>query len=228
MRRPVGWGERAGWSLLGGLACLLPAAAAHAAAGGALPRPGLLLLMLAVLSVPGAVLAGAGVRRRFETAVVVLAVLQLALHESFHRLAPHTATMTMTMPDGTSHDLGMAGMAGMAGMTGMAGMPGMHDMPGMAGAGAAGAAVHAMHGSMAAWHAVATLTSAAALLHGSRLVRRLVTLLAAPRLPLLVALFAVPALPVPPRPVRSEPTRPALGVLLARSLPRRGPPPARA
>ncbi|MFB9371441.1 hypothetical protein [Kitasatospora albolonga] len=220
MRRPVGLGERAGWSLLGALACLLPAAAAHAAAGGALPRAGVLLVMLLVLAVPGALLAGSGLRRRFETAVVVLGSLQLALHECFHRLAP----MPSGGPGGSGHDLGMAGMAGMVGMGDMAGMPGME----MSGHGGGMTAVHAMHGSMAAWHAVATVTSAVALLHGSRLLRRLAALLPKPRLPFLAALFAAPALPSPPRPVFPEPVHHAIGVLIARSLPRRGPPPARA
>ncbi|MFI5530210.1 hypothetical protein ACIA8O_16855 [Kitasatospora sp. NPDC051853] len=222
MRGPVGWGERAGWSLLGALACLLPAAAAHAAAGGALPGLGVLSLMLAVLALPGAVISGSRLRHRFEAAVAVLALLQLLLHESFHRLAP--------MPSGgpgPGHDTGMAGMAGMSGMGDMTGMPGM-DMAGTATAVHGMHDTHGMHGSMAAWHAVATVTSAVTLIHGSRLLRRLAALLPAPRLPLLAALFTVPALPTPPRPVFAEPGLPAIGVLLARSLSRRGPPPARA
>ncbi|MFJ9523411.1 hypothetical protein ACIRPK_34880 [Kitasatospora sp. NPDC101801] len=210
MRGPVGLGERAGWGLLGALACLFPAAAAHAAAGGSLPGLDVLLLLFAGFAVPGALLSGSRLPRRFEAAVAVLTVLQLALHECFHRLAP--------MPhSGAGHDTGMAGMSAMPGMARM-------DMPAMPG----GHGMSGMDGSMAAWHTVATVTSAVALIHGSRLLRRLAALRLRPRLPLLAALFAAPTLPAPPRPVFPEPGRHPIGVLLARSVSRRGPPVVRA
>ncbi|MFC5889625.1 hypothetical protein RMN57_01280 [Kitasatospora sp. CM 4170] len=229
MRGPGGWLRRTRWGLIGALACLLPAAAGHVAAGEHLPGTGLLAVLLAALAVPGAALSGSRHRWRFEAVVTVLGLLQITLHHSFHRLAPpaHAEATLSGWLCGPAHagtDTGMAMGMGMGmGMEDMAGMP--SDALGLP----AAVGGHGTGGSMAAWHTLATTASALCLIHGERVLRRLARPTVPPRFPLLVGLigapFLVPERPLPPSPA---PARCAIGVLLARSLPRRGPPAARA
>ncbi|MEU6732252.1 hypothetical protein ABZ929_03455 [Streptomyces physcomitrii] len=134
----------------------------------------------------------------------------------------------------SGHSMGGHSMSGHA-MDGSA--TGGHSLSGhgMGGSGAgpadgpvsgSGAEAHAMAAmtGMTLAHALATLASVACVLYGERLLRRLAALVLARLLRLVV-----PPLPaLPPRAHRRFPAPRGIrfGVLLARSCPRRGPPPA--
>ncbi|WP_405843169.1 hypothetical protein [Streptomyces platensis] len=218
MRRQGSWTRRTGTGLLHASACLLLGALSHVAAGGRLPGAGALGLTFAVLTAQGSVLFGGG-RRRFDVVTLTLGGTQFSLHLAFHLLS---------MPDGgrCSMPSGRTGhsMAGPLTGHGMK-MP----MPEMSGAGdglrAGAGAGHSMTAAMTLAHAVATLGTALCVIYGERVLRRLADLVAALAVPDIR--FGSP-LPVPlvPR-LRAVPTaavRTGIGVLLARSKPRRGPP----
>lgn len=188
----------------------------HVAAGGRLPGAGALGLTFAVLAAQGFVLFGGG-RRRFDVVTLTLGGTQFSLHLAFHKLS---------MPDGGRCPMppGRAGhpMAGHLTSHGM-----KMSMPEMSGAGDGlrTGAGHSMTAAMTLAHAVATLGTALCVIYGERVLRRLADLVAALAVPGIR--FGSP-LPVPLAPrlraVPTEAVRPGIGVLLARSTPRRGPP----
>ncbi|AJE84889.1 hypothetical protein SLNWT_4513 [Streptomyces albus] len=127
-----------------------------------------------------------------------------------HAMSGHA----MDVPATGGHSLSGHGMGGSG--------AGLADGP-VSGAGAEAHAMAAMTGMTLA-HALATLASVACVLYGERLLRRLAALVLARLLRLVV-----PPLPAPPPRVHRRfpaPRGARFGVLLARSCPRRGPPPA--
>lgn len=199
---------RAGRGLLGASACLLLGALSHVSAGGRLPGAGALGLLFAALAVQGTLLFGGG-RRRFDVTALVLGGTQFSLHLALHHLS---------MPDGGSRSM----PAGHAAHHMPGHMTGRHM--GMAEADMASTgAVLPMTPAMTVAHAVATLGTALCVIYGERVLRRLAALV----VPDICFRSPLP-LPVTPRlrPMPAPVGHPRFGVLLARSLPRRGPPPA--
>ncbi|MGW1373177.1 hypothetical protein ACWD6P_02720 [Streptomyces sp. NPDC002446] len=211
MRRPGRWAGRTGRGLLCASACLLLGAGSHVSAGGRLPGAGALGFLFAVLTVQGAVLFG-GRRRRFDVTTLTLGGTQFALHLAFHHLSMLDGGHAMPVGHSAHH---MAGS-----MTGS--MTGPH-MDGMGPADMAAGGGHALSPAMSLAHAVATLGTALCVIYGERVLRGLAALVVPD-----VCFQAPRALPFTPRlrPVLPSSARPRFGVLLARSRPRRGPPPA--
>ncbi|WP_260610357.1 hypothetical protein [Streptomyces sp. WAC06614] len=168
--------------------------------------------MFAGLAVLGTVLFG-GRRRHFDVTTLVLGATQFALHLAFHHLS---------MPDGSPSPAVAAMHARMTDHHSMAGhASGAHAGMNMAVMADAGSG-HAMTAGMTLAHALATVGTALCLVYGERILRRLAALVL-PRFR-----FAAPSsVPVPTErrlPPPPSPGHVRLGVLLARSRPRRGPP----
>ncbi|WP_234323040.1 hypothetical protein [Streptomyces bikiniensis] len=206
MRGPGNWLRRTRAGLLGAFACLLLGAAGHAAAGGRLPgATGLagIFVVLAVLC--GAVSALR--RHRFAATALTLGLVQSVLHLVFHAMTGghggHTAESGgghMAHMEHTSH-------------AGHAEMPTGSVAPG-----------HSMDAGMTPAHTLAALGASVCLIHGERLLARLSRLLLSP-LPRALVPAAVPVPPKLPTGRPDRPLPPSHGVLLARTRPRRGPPP---
>ncbi|MEU5049137.1 hypothetical protein [Streptomyces sp. NPDC021096] len=234
MRGPESWPRRTAEGLLCACVCLLLGIAGHGAAGGHLPGAGALLRVLAALSVLGT--AVRGVRRlRFDAAVLLAGGAQFALHFVLHLLS----SSSVERADGSGHVAHHSGssaghhMAAHALPTGRmcgeppgagAGCAEPWDLPGPLGAetNAAGGVGHEMTAAMTAGHALATLGTAVCLLFGERILRRIAgLLLRGLHCPVLATS------PVPPTsrvPAPGAPLRLSFGALLARGIPRRGPP----
>ncbi|MFG2819831.1 hypothetical protein ACGFX4_10435 [Kitasatospora sp. NPDC048365] len=228
MRGSQAWRERTENGLLGASACLLLGMVAHVAAGGRLPGPVALIGLLAVLTAVAVPLFHARIRRRFELVVSVLAALQFTLHLALDRLSgPGHGTAGPAVHQHTS-----AAPAYLCTHDGLAVVPDDLDIgfgPGMLPAPADGGAdTHAAAGMpagmgllMTLTHALATFGTALLLVHGDRILRRLAALVVR-RLVLPVLRCPAPRWPAPP--VVSAPVPRLRGVLLARCVPRRGPP----
>ncbi|MEU3448215.1 hypothetical protein AB0H29_13460 [Streptomyces thermolilacinus] len=182
--------------------CLALGAAGHVAAGGSLPGTWALGLLLAALTVPGTVLFG-GRRRRFDVTALALGATQLVLHLAFHLLSAPPSR-------GGGHHAVTGHHPGAH--AGMQVTEAVHSGPG-----------HAMTASMASAHVAATLGTALCVVHGERVLRRLAGLVL-PR----IDFTALTRRLLPPEgrsPAPYETGHVRFGVLLARSLRRRGPPP---
>ncbi|MEV5129895.1 hypothetical protein AB0K87_05125 [Streptomyces sp. NPDC053705] len=210
--------QRPGEGLLCACVSLLLGSAGHVAAGGRLPDAGALAAALAVLTIPGVMLAG-WARRRFEAAVLCFGAQQVLVHLSLHTLAGHLSAQEPANSErAAAPDIGVG--------------PSPNDLMDAAEPHASHAA-HAVSPVatlvMGAWHLLAAFGTLVLLLHGGRMLRRLAGLVGRgfrlPARPGSPGLFAVPTL----APTVLSHVR--FGVLQARSSYRRGPPtlvPARA
>lgn len=212
-----GWGSwlrRTVDGLLYAGASLLLSAVGHATAGGRLPGPGTLLLVLGVLTILGTVLLGRR-RSRFDVSVLALGVFQFVLHVTFHLLsAGHPPRAEDSGPTATRHLLPHRHHPVDAPMSDM-------GAPAPSG-GEVLAATHSMTTTMTAGHALATLGTATGLVLVKRLLGRLAVLL---RSGLRCPVLAI--LPLPGdlhRPMPTMEPLPHYGAMLTRSRPRRGPP----
>ncbi|MCW7987437.1 hypothetical protein XF35_19860 [Streptomyces platensis subsp. clarensis] len=210
VRRPESWVRRTRRGLLCACACLLLGAVSHVAAGGRLPGAGALGLLFAALTAQGTLLIG-GSRRRFDVMTLVLGGTQFSLHLAFHHLSTldsggYALPPGHTVPHMADHPTGPH--VGMAPMN-------------MASAGDGLGTGHAMTAAMTWAHAVATLGTALCVMYGERVLRRLAALV----VPDICcdSRLSVPFTP-PLRHVPRAAVRTGIGVLLARSRPRRGPP----
>ncbi|WP_245727743.1 hypothetical protein [Streptomyces vietnamensis] len=198
------WPRRTSRGLLCASAGMCLGAISHVAAGGSLPGVRGLLFLFTALTVLGTVLLG-GRRRRFDVTTLVLGASQFGLHLAFHQLS--------MIPSGAA--------AGQHAVPGHHGDAHAHMHPAeMAHAGAGSG--HSMTAAMTSAHALATLGTALCVIYGERVLRHLAALVL-PRLDF----SALGQVPVPPE--RRMPVPPTdghvhVGVLLARSHPRRGPP----
>lgn len=177
------------------VSCLVLGAAGHLLAGGTLPGPGGLTLVLAGLMLVGALLFGR--RRRFETIALTLGGVQFALHTVFAYLT--TAAPSGMPMDHSSTAIPPSGPMASHGMT-----------------------AGSMSWGMAFAHGCATLGSALCAVYGARIVRRLIGLLV--RVPPAARKHAVLAVVRPWRPRPAPDHTPPVAVVLARCSPRRGPP----
>ncbi|MEU9576084.1 hypothetical protein [Streptomyces chilikensis] len=194
--------RRSAGGLLHACASLLFGAAGHAAAGGGLPGVEMVAATLAALTVLSCVCAVRARRRRFETAVVGSWVQQVLLHLAFSTLSGRSGTGPGTGPGTGSGPIG-------------------HPAPAPA-----GVHEHARPDvvtSMGAAHLLATLAAVPVLLHGERLLRRMIRLLARRQLHL-PACAAVPRPGAVRVPAPAGPPPLSFGARLARARTRRGPP----
>jgi hypothetical protein len=202
VRKQDSWPSRTSRGLLCASASLFLGALSHVAAGGSLPGARGLVLLFAALTVLGTALFG-GRRRHFGVTTLVLGAAQFGLHLAFHRLS--------MIPSGAA-----AGQHSPPGHHGAAHAP-MHPVEtAHAGSG------HSMTAAMTSAHALATLGTALCVVYGERVLRHLAALVL-PRLDL----SAFEQTPVPPEgrmPFPPTDDHVHVGMLLARSHPRRGPP----
>lgn len=184
--------------LTAALLCLLLGCVSHVSAGGRLPGWGWLTALFTVLALVGVVLCRR--RRGFDVQVLVLGAAQLVVHIVFH-LAGKAAAEVAGMSPGHAH---------------------LHGAMGSSAAPVSGGGHHAMSVDMTVAHGAAALGAAVCLAYGDRLVRRLAAMVV-PRLGCLrLSPLPEPAPWLLPRGPRVLCVR--YSVLLARGLPRRGPP----
>ncbi|TJZ54637.1 hypothetical protein FCH28_12665 [Streptomyces piniterrae] len=192
----------------------------HVSAGGRLPGPGWLSVMFVLLAAMGVGLARRP--RGFDVQVLVLGAAQLVLHVVFHA-AGMAAAGPAAMPSGSLHHVAgpMHDHAGsMHHHVGLA-----HHHGGMVVDPVSGGGHHPTAAAMTLGHGAAVLITAVCLAYGDRLVRRLAAMVR----PRLGFLQLSPLPPAAPQLLPGGPRVlvPRYGVLLARALPRRGPPPPR-
>ncbi|MFF3457212.1 hypothetical protein ACFYXH_23400 [Streptomyces sp. NPDC002730] len=184
----------------------------HVSAGGRLPGADALGFLFAALTVQGAVLFGSS-RRRFDVVALVLGGTQFSLHLVFRHLSvPNGGGRTMPAGHAAHH---MAGR-----MTGEHMNMAPADVSGVSSGHGAG---HSMTAAMTLAHAVATLGTALCVIYAERVLQRLAALVVPD-----IGFRSPPPLPFAPRlrPMPPPVVHTGFGVLLARSRPRRGPPPA--
>lgn len=195
--------RRALRGLLCASTCLLVGAVSHIAAGGQLPgAQWLVTAFLALASLATATFERR--KRRFEGVALTLGGMQFALHLAFQYAS--VSSPGHTTPEGRMSGHHME----------------MMDPSSMWAGGIGHEAQHTMTAGMTLAHGLATVGTALCVIYGERVVRRL-------------AAMVVPAICVRPRlslPILSRPrvmgpspvTPSRVGILLARSRPRRGPP----
>ncbi|WP_199882053.1 hypothetical protein [Streptomyces sp. CB03911] len=239
MRTPESRRERTRTGLLGASASLLLGMVAHVTAGGDLPGPGVLGGLFAALLAVGVLLPGTRDRRSFRSTVSVLAAAQFALHLALDRLSMPARHAALTSASATDHVPATGAFLctsdGLSVVPDAMQMPADMDMgfgpgviPGPVGgavdaATVAGPMPHGMGWAMTAAHALATFGTAVFLLHGDRVLRRLATLVVRR---LILPLLRCPAPERPRVPACDAPSVRLHAVLLARCVPRRGPPTA--
>jgi hypothetical protein len=200
-----------------GLACALVnvvlGGTAHALAAG--HPPGLLVSVIAVCALGLVCGCLAESERGFAFIAAVLGGAQLFLHLAF--------SMASAPPSSLSWSGHAGSLAGHGGHHSLGASASIAGVAGDAGSHGAGPVLGLSSSAMLLGHVLATLGAAACLAYGERAMWRLARLVV-PLLWPLLRLASVPILIAPSRRPQSLIVLPLRGVLLARCVPRRGPP----